>query len=69
MMPAKGSEIVDVAVEVTVETDKAWKVISCMTNRTAWIPKSLAEMDAFSNSTRTGTLTMPTWLAEREDLV
>jgi hypothetical protein len=68
-MPAKGSEIVDIGVEIKHETEKAWLVVSFITNRQAWIPKSVGEMSGYEKSNRTGTLTLPTNYATDKELV
>lgn len=68
-MPKKGSEIIDVPVTVEHDTGMAWKVTSHITNKTAWVAHSMGELDAYEKSTRTTTLTLPTYIAEEKELV
>lgn len=68
-MPRKGSEIVDIPVTIEVDTGKAWLVISHYTNKKVWVGYFQGEIDAYSNSTKTATLTIPTHIAEEKELV
>ncbi len=68
-MAKKGSEIIDVPVTVEHDTGKAWKVTSHLTNKTAWVAYQMGELDAYEPSTRTATLTLPTYIAEEKELV
>lgn len=60
---------VEVPVEITVEGERAYKVISCLTNHSAWIPKTLIEVEGYEKTSRTATFKMPEWLAKEKDLV
>jgi len=65
-MPSKRSEIVDIEVTLIHDSGKAWKVTSHITNKTVWVPHSIAELDTDTNPT---ILTLPTYIAEEKELV
>lgn len=57
------SDLIDVAVQVHAETEKAWLVSDTGERKDAvWIPKSQAELDE-------GVLTLPEWLATEKKFV
>lgn len=68
-MPAKGSEIVDIDVQLKIDRDKAMLVTSLTTNKEAWVPKSLVEFEQHARSAGIGTLTLPSWLALEKELI
>lgn len=68
-MPERGSEVVDVEVEVTVERDLSYKVISCQTSRAAWLPKSAVELHDYDTKTQLGVMTIPTNMAKEKGLI
>ncbi len=55
-------KFVDLACELRHETAKAFLIFDG--DKEVWIPRSLAEYDAQSQ-----TLTIPEWLAQREGLI
>lgn len=55
------SDLVDVAIELRHETDRAYLVFDG--DKEVWLPKSLAELNT------DGTVTIPEWLAHREGLI
>ena len=66
-MAAKGSEITDLQVELLHETERAYKVLSSATNRIAWVPKSLAELEKGEGLLHI--LTIPTSIAYEKELI
>jgi hypothetical protein len=68
-MPTKGSEIVDVEVELLRETEKAWLIRSFAGKRSRemWIPKSQGEITGPIKGV--WVVTLPTWFAENKELV
>lgn len=55
------SDLIDIAVILKGETDKAWRVDAGM-GEPKWIPKSQCEFED-------GTLTLPEWLAKEKGLI
>ncbi len=53
--------LVDIAAEVKVETDKAYRLYDGA--RTEWVPKSQVERND------DGTFTMPEWLAQEKGFI
>lgn len=53
--------LVDIAVEVKGETDKAYRVFDG--DKTEWVPKSQVE------NNNDGTFTMPEWLAQEKGFI
>lgn len=57
------SDLIDVAVKLHAETERAWLVSDTGERKDAkWIPKSQAELAA-------GLLTLPEWLAKEKELI
>lgn len=56
------SDLIDVAVELRAETEKAWQVFDG--TRSSWVPKSQAEFDQVS-----GVPTLPEWLAIEKGMI
>lgn len=54
-------EIVDIAAEIKIETDKAFRLYDG--NKTEWVPKSQVENNG------DGTFTMPMWLAKEKGFI
>lgn len=54
-------ELFDLAAEVEVETEKAWKLFDGI--RSEWVPKSQVERN------EDGTFTLPFWLAKEKGFV
>ncbi len=57
----KSEKLVDVAVVIRGETEKAWRLYDG--DRTEWVPKSQVEDNG------DGTFTMPEWLAKDKGFV
>lgn len=53
-------KLVDIAVEVRAETDRAWRIHDGF--RTEWVPKSQCELEG-------NVLTMPEWLAKEKGFI
>ncbi len=49
-MPKRGEEIVDIDIQLIRETAAAWLVKSLTTNKEAWIPFSIGEIEITSRS-------------------
>lgn len=62
-MPERKNELIDLAVTIVGETEKAYKIDAGM-GTTCWIPKSQCEFDPETNI-----LTLPTWLAEEKEII
>lgn len=59
------SNLIDCAVQLHHETEKAWLVSDTgERDKAVWIPKSQAEFDEAD-----GTLTLPEWLAKDKGLI
>lgn len=56
------SHLADFPVTIQYETANAWKVFSHNTGVTAWVPKSVGELDG-------ETMTMPELMAEEKGLI
>lgn len=57
------SDLIDCAVHLHTETEKAWLVSDTGVRADAvWVPKSQAELED-------GVLTLPEWLAKEKDLI
>jgi len=67
MMPRKGEELVDLDVSLVHETEFAF-LVTVDGEKDIWIPKSQCELD-LGTAKRSGTLTLPRWLAEDKGLV
>lgn len=66
-MSSYRSDLIDVAVVLLRETDKAWHVDGGG-NAPIWIPKSQCELERDPNG-KTWTLTCPEWLAMDKGLI
>lgn len=57
------SDLIDCAVQIHAETEKAWLVSDTGERKDAvWVPKSQAEFED-------GVLTLPEWLAKENELI
>jgi hypothetical protein len=68
-MARKGEEICDVDIQLIRETSKAWLVKSLNTEKEAFVPKSMSELEITSRSSSIGSITMPTWMAREKELI
>lgn len=59
------SEIIDITVTLVHETEKAWKVNDG--KKEFWVPKSIGELEKRGKVFYE--LSVPEWLAEKEDLL
>lgn len=64
-------DVVEVEVEVLVETEKALHVFVVDTGDEVWIPKSQIhdDSDVYSRDTSPGTITITRWIAEQKGIV
>lgn len=60
-MTKRNHDLIDIAVDLKAETDKAWLVFDG--TKQGWVPKSQAELYKEGNRI---TLTLPAWLAEEK---
>lgn len=60
-MAKQNSEVIDIAAEIMIETDAAWRLYDGA--RKEWVPKSQVE------NNDDGTFTMPTWLAKEKGFI
>lgn len=58
--------IIDIAVVIERQTEKAVAILN-QKEKLVWLPKSLIEIE--HGKDRTATITLPQWLAEREELI
>lgn|GEM_PF-5074176 len=58
----KNHDIIDVEVTVKHQTEKAWLVESHNTGKSAWVAKSIGELDG-------KTMQLPEWIAEEKELI
>ena len=56
-------ELIDIALQVCGETEKAYRVTDTTPDKAVWIPKSQCERN------EDGTFTMPEWLAVEKGFV
>lgn len=65
-------ELVEVAVFLHTETEKAWLISEAEHTDKIWIPKSQAELEVSVRShghLQVAVLTLPEWLAMEKDLI
>jgi hypothetical protein len=69
-MGSMRSDLIDLAVVVRRETDKAWGIEDAdKAGGIIWLPKSQCEIEIEDAVKKVGTLTCPEWLAKERGLI